>query len=95
MQILGLNEPLAGRDVIVIEDIIDTGLTMIEIKKQLLAQTPASLSIVTLFQKPEALKQPIEIQHVGFELENKFVLGYGLDYDELGRNLADLYVLCE
>jgi hypoxanthine phosphoribosyltransferase len=95
LQILGLNESLAGRDVIVVEDIIDTGLTMIEIKKQLLGQVPASLSIVTLFQKPEALQQPIEIQHVGFELENKFVLGYGLDYDELGRNLADLYVLCE
>lgn len=95
LQILGLNESLAGRDVIVVEDIIDTGLTMIEIKRQLLAQAPASLSIVTLFQKPEALKQPIDIQHVGFELENKFVLGYGLDYDELGRNLADLYVLCE
>jgi hypoxanthine phosphoribosyltransferase len=68
---------------------------MVELKQQLSAQNPASLSIVTLFQKPEALKQPIDIQYVGFEIENKFVLGYGLDYDGLGRNLGDLYVLCE
>jgi hypoxanthine phosphoribosyltransferase len=92
---LGLNEQIEGRDVIIMEDIIDTGITMVEIKKQLLAQHPNSLSIVTLFQKPEALKQHIDIQHIGFEIENKFVLGYGLDYDGLGRNLADLYVLCE
>jgi len=94
-QILGLLENIENRDVIVVEDIVDTGLTMIEIKQQLLAQNPASLSIVTLFQKPEALNQPIDIQYVGFEIENKFVLGYGLDYDGLGRNLTDLYVLCE
>jgi hypoxanthine phosphoribosyltransferase len=94
-QILGLLENIEGRDVIVVEDIVDTGLTMIEIKSQLLAQNPASLSITTLFQKPEALRQPIDIQYIGFEIENKFVLGYGLDYDGLGRNLGDLYVLCE
>ena len=94
-QILGLMENIENRDVIIVEDIVDTGLTMVEIKQQLLAQKPASLSIVTLFQKPEALKQPIDIQYVGFEIENKFVLGYGLDYDGLGRNLTDLYVLCE
>lgn len=94
-QILGLTENIEGRDIIIVEDIVDTGLTMIEIKQQLLAQNPASLSIVTLFQKPEALKQPIDIQYIGFEIENKFVLGYGLDYDGLGRNLGDLYVLCE
>jgi hypoxanthine phosphoribosyltransferase len=94
-QILGLLENIEGRDVIVVEDIVDTGLTMVEIKQQLFAQKPASLSVVTLFQKPEALKQPIDIEYVGFDIENKFVLGYGLDYDGLGRNLSDLYVLCE
>lgn len=94
-EILGLLENIENRDVIVVEDIVDTGLTMIEIKQQLLAQNPASLSIITLFQKPKALKQPIDIQYIGFEIENKFVLGYGLDYDGLGRNLSDLYVLCE
>jgi hypoxanthine phosphoribosyltransferase len=94
-QILGLLENIEGRDVIVVEDIVDTGLTMVEIKQQLFAQKPASLSVVTLFQKPEALKQPLDIEYVGFEIENKFVLGYGLDYDSLGRNLGDLYVLCE
>ena len=94
-QILGLLENIENRDVIVVEDIVDTGLTMVEIKQQLLVQNPASLSIITLFQKPEALKQPIDIQYIGFEIENKFVLGYGLDYDGLGRNLSDLYVLVE
>ena len=94
-EILGLLENIENRDVIVVEDIVDTGLTMVEIKQQLLAQNPASLSIITLFQKPEALKQPIDIQYIGFEIENKFVVGYGLDYDGLGRNLSDLYVLCE
>ena len=88
-------EDIENRDVVILEDIVDTGLTMIEIKQQLLVQNPASLSIVTLFQKPEALKQPIGIQYVGFEIDNKFVVGYGLDYDGLGRNLSDLYVLCE
>jgi hypoxanthine phosphoribosyltransferase len=95
VEILGLTENIEGRDVVVVEDIVDTGLTMAELKQQLLAQNPASLSIVTLFQKPEALKQPIDIQYVGFEIEDKFVLGYGLDYDGLGRNLSDLYVLCD
>ena len=95
VEILGLTENIEGRDIIIVEDIVDTGLTMTALKQQLLAQNPASLSIVTLFQKPEALKQPIDIQYVGFEIENKFVLGYGLDYDGLGRNLGDLYVLCE
>ena len=94
-EILGLLEDIENRDVVILEDIVDTGLTMIEIKQQLLVQNPASLSIATLFQKPEALKQPIDIQYVGFEIDNKFVLGYGLDYDGLGRNLSDLYVLCE
>lgn len=93
-QILGLLENIEGRDIVVVEDIVDTGLTMIEIKQQLMAQNPASLSVVTLFQKPEALKQPLDVEYVGFEIENKFVLGYGLDYDGLGRNLSDLYVLC-
>ena len=95
LEILGLLEIIENRDVIVVEDIVDTGLTMIEIKQQLLAQNPASLSIATLFQKPKALKQPIDIQYIGFEIENKFVVGYGLDYDGLGRNLSDLYILCE
>lgn len=95
VEVLGLTENIEGRDIIIIEDIVDTGLTMVEIKQQLSSQNPASLSIVTLLQKPEALKQSIDIQYIGFEIENKFVLGYGLDYDGLGRNLGDLYVLCE
>ncbi len=94
-QILGLTEPVTDRDVIVVEDIVDTGLTINDIRRQLLADKPASLSIATLLHKPEALKQPVELQYVGFEIDNKFVVGYGLDYDGLGRNTAAIYVLSE
>ncbi|MFC0185622.1 hypoxanthine phosphoribosyltransferase [Pseudarcicella hirudinis] len=92
-EVLGLKENLENRDVIILEDIIDTGLTMCEIKEQLWAKNPKTLELATLFLKPEALKKPMDIKYTGFEIENKFVLGYGLDYDGLGRNLADLYVL--
>lgn len=94
-EVLGLKEDITDREVIILEDIIDTGLTMAAIREQLLAQHPKSLAIASLFQKPEALQTPVVIEYLGFELENKFVLGYGLDYDGLGRNLSDLYVLCE
>ena len=94
-QILGLSESVKDRDLIVVEDIVDTGLTINDIRKQLLAEGPASLTIATLLHKPEALKQPVELQYVGFEIENKFVVGYGLDYDGLGRNTAAIYVLSE
>ena len=94
-EVLGLKEDITDRDVIILEDIIDTGLTMAKIQEQLLGKNPKSLKVASLFQKPEALKTPIDIAYLGFELENRFVLGYGLDYDGLGRNLPDLYVLHE
>lgn len=94
-QIIGLNEPVTNQDLIVIEDIVDTGFTICEICDQLQAQEPASLTIATLLFKPVALKKPIDLQYVGFEIENRFVLGYGLDYDGLGRNTQDIYVLSE
>ncbi|GAB2572201.1 hypoxanthine phosphoribosyltransferase [Spirosoma areae] len=92
-QILGLTDDIAGRDLILVEDIVDTGLTICEVRNQLEAQQPASLAIVTLLFKPAALKKPLDLQYVGFEIENRFVLGYGLDYDGLGRNTADILVL--
>lgn len=92
-QILGLSEPVRDRDLIVVEDIVDTGLTISEVCDQLRADGPASIAIATLLFKPAALKKRIDLHYVGFEIENRFVLGYGLDYDGLGRNTQDILVL--
>lgn len=92
-QILGLNQSVEGRDLILVEDIVDTGFTITEVCSQLQAEHPASIAVATLLFKPAALKQPLELHYVGFEIENRFVLGYGLDYDGLGRNTPDILVL--
>jgi hypoxanthine phosphoribosyltransferase len=94
-QILGLKEDIQGRDIIIVEDIVDTGMTMQEILGQLASQKPASIKLMTLLYKPDALKVPLKIDYVGFEIENKFVIGYGLDYDGFGRNLDAIWVLGE
>lgn len=92
---IGLDEPLNGRHVIIIEDIVDTGNTLNKFLPQLFVQQPASLKITALLQKPEALEHPIEVNYLGFSVPNKFLLGFGLDYDGLGRNLAQIYQLTE
>ena len=92
-QIIGLEEKIAERDVIIIEDIVDTGLTMTQLLAQIEDLKPRSIEIATLLHKPEALQKPVKMRYIGFEIENKFVVGYGLDYDGLGRNLNALYVL--
>lgn len=94
-QILGLKEDIQNRDIIIVEDIVDTGMTMQEILGQLAAQKPASIKIMTMLFKPTALKVPLKLDYVGFEIENKFVVGYGLDYDGFGRNLDAIWVLGE
>jgi len=94
-QILGLKEDIKNRHVIIIEDIVDTGMTMQEVLGQLASNKPASIKVMTLLFKPEALKAPLKLHYIGFEIENKFVVGYGLDYDGLGRNLDTIYVLSE
>ena len=92
-QIIGLEEKINGRDIIIIEDIVDTGITMTQLLEQIHQLEPASIEITTLLHKPEALKKPVNMRYIGFEIENKFVVGYGLDYDGYGRNLNALYVL--
>ena len=90
---MGINENIEGKHIVIIEDIIDTGLTLKNILLQLKNQKPASIKIMTLLFKPEAFKETFEIDYVGFEIENKFVVGYGLDYDGYGRNLDQIYVV--
>jgi len=92
---IGLDETLKGRHVIVLEDIVDTGNTLHKFLPQLHNQQPASLKIASLLQKPDALEYPLEVHYVGFNVPNKFLLGYGLDYDGLGRNLAEIYQLVD
>jgi len=84
---LDLASPVEGRHVILVEDIVDTGLTMNYLKNAILSRKPASLTTVALLEKPEALKVPCEIDHVGFKIPNDFVVGYGLDYQGYYRNL--------
>jgi hypoxanthine phosphoribosyltransferase len=92
---IGLDIPLTDRHVIIIEDIVDTGKTLHEFLPQLINQQPTTLKIAALLHKPEALQHPIKIDYLGFEVPNKFLLGYGLDYDGLGRNLKEIYRLVE
>lgn len=92
---IGLDEKISGRHIIIVEDIIDTGKTLHQFLPQLLEQSPASLKICALLQKPDATVFPIDIAYLGFTIPNKFVLGYGLDYDGLGRNINGIYRLAE
>lgn len=90
---IGLDVDLIGKDIIILEDIVDTGKTLNEFLPKLTHQQPASLKIAALLHKPDALKFPIAIDYLGFSIPNKFVVGYGLDYDGLGRNLREIYQL--
>ncbi|MBC7904165.1 MAG: hypoxanthine phosphoribosyltransferase [Gemmatimonadaceae bacterium] len=90
---IGLDIDLIDRHVIILEDIVDTGKTLSEFLPQLSHQHPLSLKIASLLHKPEATVYPIKIDYLGFSIPNKFVLGYGLDYDGLGRNIREIYQL--
>jgi hypoxanthine phosphoribosyltransferase len=90
---IGLDTDVAGRHLIILEDIIDTGKTMHDFLHQLMHQQPVSLSVAALLHKPAAVKYPVKIDYLGFQVPDKFLLGYGLDYDGLGRNLRDIYQL--
>ena len=84
---LGLASPVEGKHILLVEDIVDTGITMNYLKNSILARKPASLTTVALLEKPEALKVPCKLDHVGFQITNEFVVGYGLDYQGYYRNL--------
>lgn len=90
---IGLEEDIFDKDVIIVEDIVDTGKTLHRFLPKLVHQQPRSLKIATLLHKSEATEYPLVLDYVGFEIPNKFVVGYGLDYDGLGRNLREIYQL--
>lgn len=92
---IGLDTDINGRHIVILEDIIDTGKTMNEFLPQLRNQQPASLKVAVLLHKPEATVFPVTIDYCCFSIPNKFVLGYGLDYDGLGRNIRELYQLSD
>ena len=94
-ELIGLSDSVKNRNIIIIEDIIDTGITLEKIINLLNKQEVASITTATLLFKPEAYKKDISIEFIGKEIPNKFVVGYGLDYDELGRNLPHIYKLKE
>lgn len=92
--ILGLDpEKVKNRDVIIVEDIIDSGKTLADFMKTLQSYEPASVAIVSCFLKPDALEHEVKADYVGFKIPTKFIVGYGLDYDGLGRNLGSVYQL--
>ena len=92
---IGLDQDLFDRDVIILEDIVDTGKTLHVFLPKLHHQQPRSFKIAALLHKPEATIHPLTIDYLGFRIPNKFVVGYGLDYDGLGRNLKQIYQLVE
>ena len=94
-EVLGINEDLTNRTVIIVEDIVETGLTMKRMIETLGTRNPESIHICSLLVKPERLQVPLEIDYAVMEIPNDFVLGYGLDYDHQGRNLRDIYTIVE
>ena len=90
-----ISADITGRHVIVVEDIVDTGLTLAFLRKRMLETNPKSLSIATFLLKPEIAKVDFEIDWIGFEIENKFVVGYGLDYDQKYRGLTSIHIYDE
>ncbi len=92
-EIVGINEDLTGRTVVIVEDIVDTGRTMRRMVETLKLRGPKSIYICTLFVKPDKLEEPLAIDYSCFSIPNDFIVGYGLDYDQQGRNLREIYTL--
>ena len=92
-EVIGINENLAGRTVIIVEDIVESGATMKQMIESLGTRNPASVHICTLLLKPDRLKVDLDIDYAAFRIPNDFIVGYGLDYDQQGRQLPDIYTL--
>lgn len=94
-EVFGINEDLTGRTIIIVEDIVESGLTMKQMIESLGTRNPASVHICSLFVKPEKMKVPLHIDYPVIEIPDDFIVGYGLDYDQQGRNLRDIYTIVE
>ncbi|MBI9066378.1 MAG: hypoxanthine phosphoribosyltransferase [Salinivirgaceae bacterium] len=94
-RLIGINEDIENKTVVILEDIIDTGNTLESILKQLKGYEPAEIKVATLLYKPDAYVKDIKIDYIGIEIPDEFILGYGLDYDGYGRNLRDIYTIIE
>lgn len=94
-EIIGLNESVVGRNVVVVEDIVDTGITMERILGSLRAKGANEIRVATFLQKPDALQRDIQVDYVAMKIPNDFIVGYGLDYDGYGRNLKDIYTVVD
>jgi hypoxanthine phosphoribosyltransferase len=94
-RLIGLNEDIKDQTVVVLEDIVDTGITLDFIQKQLRGYEPAEIKVATLLYKPEVCRHNVSLDYVGMEIPDDFVVGYGLDYNGFGRNLKQIYTVIE
>lgn len=94
-EVFGINEDITGRTVVIVEDIVESGLTMKRMIDSLGTRNPASVHICTLLLKPERLKVNLNVEYAAMNIPNDFIVGYGLDYNQQGRNLRDIYTLVE
>lgn len=94
-EVIGLNTDITGRPIIIVEDIVESGITMAHMIETLKKQNPKSIDICTLLVKPEKLEVKLDIRYTAMEIPNDFILGYGLDYDGLGRGLKDIYTIVQ
>ena len=94
-EVIGLNEDISGRTVVIVEDIVDTGRTMRQMIESLGTRNPESVHICDLFVKPDKLEEPIDVEYAAFSIPDDFIVGYGLDYDQDGRGLKDVYTIVE
>lgn len=92
-ELIGLNENIEGRSVVVVEDIVDTGITMKNLVETLKKKNPKQIKVATFLQKPDALKCDVMLDYVAMKIPNEFIVGYGLDYDGFGRNLNEIYTI--
>ncbi|KAA5548305.1 hypoxanthine phosphoribosyltransferase [Adhaeribacter rhizoryzae] len=90
-EVIGLKEDIKGRHIVILEDIVDTGQTVYALLQNLIAREPASIEIAALLLKPDCVQHPLQVKYIGLTIPNDFVVGYGLDYNGLGRNLRNIY----
>lgn len=93
VEVLGLCHDITNKTVVIVEDVVDSGSTIVKLKQDLMKRNPKQILVCTLLFKPQAYKQKDPIEYVCFDIPNDFVVGYGLDYDHLGRHLKDIYVI--